>query len=60
MNSGDRKEKVVTSNPFEMSDDEEDDLSGSTSRETNTFYEAVGDIDDANKDDKYYSPKYNV
>ena len=43
-----------------MSDDEEDDLSGNTSRETNTFYEAVGDIDDANNDDKYDLPKYNV
>ena len=66
-----RKRKAVSMNPFEMSDDEDADLSASnyngndsrendfremtTSQETSSFYETVED-----NDSKYYSANSNM
>ena len=69
--SDERKRKAVSMNPFEMSDDEDADLSilndnvndgrendareRTTSRETSSFYETVDD-----NDSKYYSTNSNM
>ena len=60
--SGDKRQKALSLNPFEMSDEDEDEdefdsivsdtCKGNeedmrTSRETSSFYEAIGDISEA-------------